>query len=137
VERQRLVNRRWFFIATLVAGVLLVVGGLTLMFVPYTVEIGQDEVTYIGVFTFFPSDPVPATDPHRDVRQEYSDKAWASGIAGLGLLIVGAGSITLIVAARRPRRRRPHPEPAWFPDPDGSANLRWWDGHQWTEHRSS
>ena len=22
----------------------------------------------------------------------------------------------------------------WYPDPAGSALLRWWDGTQWTEH---
>lgn len=25
-------------------------------------------------------------------------------------------------------------EAAWYPDPSGQAELRWWDGEQWTEH---
>jgi len=26
--------------------------------------------------------------------------------------------------------------PGWHPDPSGQSRLRWWDGTQWTEHRS-
>jgi hypothetical protein len=28
------------------------------------------------------------------------------------------------------------PPAAWHPDPYGVANMRWWDGTQWTEHTS-
>lgn len=28
----------------------------------------------------------------------------------------------------------PLPEAGWFPDPSGTAGLRWWDGSQWTDH---
>ncbi|MEO5838275.1 MAG: DUF2510 domain-containing protein [Acidimicrobiales bacterium] len=27
------------------------------------------------------------------------------------------------------------PPPNWYPDPSDAAQLRWWDGSQWTEHR--
>ncbi|MDI6022075.1 DUF2510 domain-containing protein [Leucobacter sp. UT-8R-CII-1-4] len=29
------------------------------------------------------------------------------------------------------------PKPDWYPDPSGNAELRWWDGTQWTEHTFS
>lgn len=29
----------------------------------------------------------------------------------------------------------PIPGPAWFDNPDGSGDLRWWDGTAWTDHR--
>jgi uncharacterized protein YxjI len=27
--------------------------------------------------------------------------------------------------------------PGWYPDPFGRHEVRWWDGHQWTEHVAS
>ena len=29
-----------------------------------------------------------------------------------------------------------HPPAGWYPDPSGTAGLRYWDGQQWTEHRA-
>src|SRR2546423_12904570 len=31
--------------------------------------------------------------------------------------------------------RRTYPSPGWYPDPDGSSDLRYWNGDAWTDDR--
>lgn len=39
-----------------------------------------------------------------------------------------------LAARRRERASAPSPPAGWYPDPNGRAPFRWWDGNTWTEH---
>jgi hypothetical protein len=42
-------------------------------------------------------------------------------------------AVALILVRRRSSQHRNNvAQPAWYPDPRGAANRRWWDGHNWT-----
>jgi hypothetical protein len=72
-------------------------------------------------------------------------------IAGAMVLFLAGAILAVVVAVRRSRAGRPPPAPAapamttvgqatgppgWFPDPGRRHELRYWDGHRWTEHVS-
>jgi hypothetical protein len=42
-------------------------------------------------------------------------------------------AVALILVRRQSSQHRNNAaSPAWYPDPWGAANRRWWDGHSWT-----
>ena len=43
---------------------------------------------------------------------------------------------TALSPSSQPAPAPPLPPAGWFPDPSGTGTQRYWDGHQWTEHRS-
>lgn len=51
--------------------------------------------------------------------------------------VAGAGGASMPDASQRASDAPPPSAPpeGWYPDPDNNAQLRWWDGRQWTEHR--
>ena len=65
--------------------------------------------------------------------------AWFGAIAG-GVVLGATGFVLLVIGLVRGRKPQvaaaPLPAGGWFPDPSRQARLRWWDGHQWTDHTS-
>ncbi|MEY2571402.1 MAG: hypothetical protein QOE63_1752, partial [Acidimicrobiaceae bacterium] len=75
-------------------------------------------------------------------------KAALWGIAaGLGTIAAILGLVLVLVGNPTPKPvftpvMAPMPQqyaapPGWYADPGGFGGLRWWDGHQWTEHASA
>lgn len=79
------------------------------------------------------------------VRPVGNGKAVALGVL-LAAVLGGAGVVLLVMGARPRPGEAPIapmpmwpvaqrlPPPAWYPDPQGLQQWRWWDGQQWTEH---
>jgi Protein of unknown function (DUF2510) len=70
-------------------------------------------------------------------------------LVGAGILFLGGTALAVIVAIRRNRARRRYASSTmpggrvsdagsegWFADPSKRHELRYWDGHRWTEHVS-
>jgi len=56
----------------------------------------------------------------------------------LGILAGIAGAVMLVVGIMRRRAQQvpAAPAPGWYVDPQDASRWRYWDGVQWTEHRS-
>ena len=57
-----------------------------------------------------------------------ADRRWVDGVRSGGLQ--SWRQLTRLLA--RPRRAPGAPAPDWYPDPEGQAELRFWDGTTWT-----
>jgi DNA polymerase-3 subunit epsilon len=93
-------------------------------------------------------------DAHRTYLRTLAATAWAdrqltederTDLLNVGkLLDVPEHEVDEVIAEAMPRRERrasgsaavsgPPAAAAWYPDPYGAAQLRWWDGTTWTSH---
>ena len=67
----------------------------------------------------------PATSESRTAAQP------STGVGGAAASSVGGGA-----AQAAPPAQSAGPPAGWYPDPQGQARLRYWDGHAWTDQTS-
>lgn len=69
-------------------------------------------------------------------------KRGMSALWGIGALALWIVVLPIYLIARSQRSVGQAPvaatvaPPNWYLDPEGGPGWRWWDGRQWTEHRS-
>jgi hypothetical protein len=106
VARRRTGERLWWIGVVVITVVGLLFGGLGIA-VWSTPEDGTDGAAMAAISFFFLS------------------------LASLASAFTCA--VALILVRRQSSQHRNNAaSPAWYPDPWGAANRRWWDGHSWT-----
>jgi hypothetical protein len=106
VSRRRTVERLWWIGVVAIAVVGLLFGGLGVA-VWSSPEDGTDGAAMAAMSLFFLS------------------------LASLASAFTCA-VVLILVHRQSSQRRNIVSPPAWYPDPWGAANRRWWDGHGWT-----
>ena len=110
--------------------------GVTVLLHTHTVTEGHNHASCVGIYSMFPSDPLPPSDPRREVTSRCSDAALGSAFGGLALILVGLSPAAIWALRRRPQEPSGSPPAGWYPDPGREGHGRWWDGNSWTESRT-
>lgn len=103
-------------------------------------EAHAEEVRFalaLGLARYHGSTESLASDLKRQLDE--LDKAPPPGAAAAGGAASGTGSVVTAPAAAgvgTGRPGAPSPPAGWYPDPSGTARLRWWDGKGWSDHTS-
>ena len=78
----------------------------------------------------------PPVDPSR-VTPGFLGFAATFVIIGVLALVVTLVIVAIVVFVQRssskPAQAPPPMSPGWYPVPDGSGRMGWWDGEKWTD----